>query len=104
MEAPKGKKKNRLIGLPEAKSLAVASSIGLSMVISIFLGLGIGYYLDKWLGTKPWLLLGGLLVGIVAAFNNLIILTKRLENKRIKSNGRDEEDGKRTRNFDEKDR
>jgi ATP synthase protein I len=47
------------------------SGVGLTLVISTVLGLVGGYYLDRWLGTEPWLLLVGLLLGIVAGFVNL---------------------------------
>lgn len=36
----------------------------------IMLG-GIGYFADRWLGTEPWLLIGGLLLGIVVGFYEL---------------------------------
>ena len=36
----------------------------------ILLG-GIGYVLDRWRGTSPWFLLGGLLLGIVVGFYEL---------------------------------
>jgi ATP synthase protein I len=35
------------------------------------LGFAGGYYLDRWLGTSPWLMLVGLLLGIAAGFLNL---------------------------------
>jgi len=36
----------------------------------IVLGL-IGYGIDQWLGTTPWFLLGGLLLGIIVGFYDL---------------------------------
>jgi F0F1-type ATP synthase assembly protein I len=36
----------------------------------IFLG-GIGYALDRWRGTSPWFLLGGLLLGLIVGFYEL---------------------------------
>jgi ATP synthase protein I len=81
---PEGEKKKRSFGLSEARLIAMVSSIGLAMVLSVFFGVALGYYLDKWLGTKPWLFLAGLLVGIIAAFNNLIIMTRRMEKQRSK--------------------
>jgi F0F1-type ATP synthase assembly protein I len=36
----------------------------------ILLG-GIGYAIDRWRGTSPWFLLGGLLLGIVVGFYEL---------------------------------
>jgi ATP synthase protein I len=47
------------------------SGVGLTLVICTVLGLAGGYYLDRWLGTGPWLLLVGLLFGIAAGFVNL---------------------------------
>jgi ATP synthase protein I len=59
--------------------LATASSIGLAVVISIFLGLGLGFWLDRRLGTKPWLTVAGLILGVVAGFRNLWIMAERVE-------------------------
>jgi F0F1-type ATP synthase assembly protein I len=36
----------------------------------ILLG-GIGYALDRWRGTSPWFLMGGLLLGIIVGFYEL---------------------------------
>jgi ATP synthase protein I len=61
------------------KTLGFVSTVGLSMGIAIALGALIGYYLDKWLDTSPWLLLIFLGFGIAAAFRNLYIMYKRVE-------------------------
>ena len=47
------------------------------MVAATFIGLAMGYYLDRWLGTTPWLTLSCLLLGIVSGFRNIFILTRR---------------------------
>jgi ATP synthase protein I len=60
------------------KTLGLVSTVGLSMGIAIALGALIGYYLDKWLDTSPWLLLIFLGFGIAAAFRNLYIMYKRV--------------------------
>jgi ATP synthase protein I len=49
-------------------ALAELSSVGFAMVLATVIGLAGGYYLDQWLGTKPWLLLVGLGFGIAAGF------------------------------------
>ena len=36
----------------------------------IFLG-GIGYAVDRWRGTSPWFLLGGLFLGLIVGFYDL---------------------------------
>jgi F0F1-type ATP synthase assembly protein I len=61
------------------KTLGFVSTVGLSMGIAIALGSLIGYYLDKWLDTSPWLLLVFLGFGIAAAFRNLYVMYKRIE-------------------------
>jgi ATP synthase protein I len=53
------------------RQVGTLSGVGLTLVISTVLGLTGGYYLDRWLGTGPWLLLAGLLLGIAAGFVNL---------------------------------
>lgn len=35
---------------------------------------GLGYFADTWLGTSPWLLLLGLLLGIVVGFYELAMV------------------------------
>jgi F0F1-type ATP synthase assembly protein I len=45
--------------------------VGLTLVISTVLGFWGGHALDGWLGTQPWLMLVGLLLGIASGFINL---------------------------------
>lgn len=59
------------------KDLGYLSTIGMAMAFSIAIGALVGYYLDKWLGTKPWLFFVFLGFGIAAAFRNLYILYKK---------------------------
>ena len=61
------------------RTLGFLSTVGISMVLAICLGTVIGYYLDKWLGTEPWLLLVFLGFGVAAAFRNLFIMYKKAE-------------------------
>jgi ATP synthase protein I len=60
-----------------AIQMAYASSIGISMVIAIFGCLFLGVWLDRKLGTDPYLTLLFLLMGIVAGFRNMYLLIKR---------------------------
>lgn len=48
------------------RQLAEASSIGFQVAFSIFIGLGIGWWLDKTVGTFPWLTLIFIGMGIAA--------------------------------------
>ena len=53
------------------KQLARLSTIGVALVAATAIGLAIGYGLDRWLGTSPWLTLGFTLFGIAGGFLNL---------------------------------
>ncbi len=59
------------------KALAFLSSVGIAMAISIAMGAFIGYHLDKYFGTKPYLSYLFLGLGIAAAFRSLYVLYKR---------------------------
>ena len=59
------------------KSLGFLSSLGISMVAATLIGLAMGIYLDRWLGTSPWLTLIFLVFGIIAGFRNIYLLTQR---------------------------
>ena len=53
------------------------ASVGLEMGIAIAIGAGIGYLLDKWLKTSPWLLIVFLLFGVAAGFKGLYDAARR---------------------------
>ena len=53
------------------RQLGSLSGVGLTLVISTVLGFGGGLVLDRWLGSAPWLMLVGLLLGIASGFVNL---------------------------------
>lgn len=53
------------------RQLARLSTIGVTLVAATAIGLAIGYGLDRWLGTNPWLTLTFTLFGIAAGFVNL---------------------------------
>ncbi len=61
------------------KALAELSSIGMTLVLATVIGLVGGYYLDRWLGTSPWLVMIGLGLGIAAGFVSLFRSVKRTE-------------------------
>ena len=61
------------------KGLAELSTIGMTLVVATVVGLAGGYFLDRWLGTSPFLTIGGLLLGIAAGFVNLFRSVKAAE-------------------------
>ena len=45
--------------------------VGVQFALSIIIGIVIGYYLDKWLSTFPWMTIFWLLIGFAAGLKNL---------------------------------
>jgi ATP synthase protein I len=48
-----------------------AAAASYSLIGAILLFGGIGYACDRWFGTEPWCLVGGLIVGMAAGFYQL---------------------------------
>jgi ATP synthase protein I len=61
------------------RQIASYSTLGLEMGLSVAVGAIIGYYLDKWLHTEPWLLIIFLVFGVVSGFRSLYRALKRFE-------------------------
>jgi F0F1-type ATP synthase assembly protein I len=57
--------------------ISLGGEIAAGIVVPIF----IGYWLDGWLETSPWLLLVGCVVGIVNIFILIFQLNDRLNKK-----------------------
>ena len=45
------------------QGLGMAMRVGVEMMVATLIGAAMGYALDKYLGTRPWLLLVGVLLG-----------------------------------------
>ena len=54
------------------------SAIGIEMAASVAVGGLIGYWLDEYFGTEPWLLFFWLVCGVAAGFRALYRLTKKV--------------------------
>jgi ATP synthase protein I len=72
MVTPQGDDKGTVI-----RQIASYSTLGLEMGLSVAVGAIIGYYLDKWLHTEPWLLIVFLIFGAIAGFRSLYRALKR---------------------------
>jgi F0F1-type ATP synthase assembly protein I len=54
------------------------ASVGIEFSVSTVIGLLGGRWLDGKLGTDPWLMIVGLLLGVVAGFRSLIRTARRV--------------------------
>lgn len=60
-------------------------SLGIDLVANTLVGLVIGYLLDRWLGTMPWLMIAGLILGAAAGFFTIYrTIVQEEENQRHK--------------------
>jgi ATP synthase protein I len=59
------------------KSSVVYGAV-LSLALSIVSCLLVGWALDRWLGTSPWLIVAGILLGSVVGFMQFIRLMSRV--------------------------
>jgi len=58
-----------------------AGTLGLHIVSAIIVGLVIGYFLDDYFGTKPWMIMIFFLVGVVAGFKMVFEDFRRLQRR-----------------------
>ncbi len=72
---------------------ARASTLGWELALPIFIGVLLGYYLDRQLGTKYTFTIGLLMAGIGAGFYNIWSFTSRIDarQKRLREKRRAEE-------------
>jgi len=61
----------------KARQLLNASTIGFSFVTAIVIGTFMGYFLDKYFDTKPYLTLIFMILGVAAGFKNMIYFLKK---------------------------
>jgi len=59
------------------RELGYFASLGMSVALSIFIGLFSGIWLDKKFDTEPVLLFVGLALGIAAGFSNILRAGKK---------------------------
>ena len=65
----------------QSSKLGIAFKMSTEMVAAVLVGTIIGFILDTWFGTKPWLILIFFFVGVVAGILNVIKSAKSIQNK-----------------------
>lgn len=63
------------------RSIGIGFTIPMVMAASVLVGCLIGYHLDRWLGTEPWLFLVFLVLGIVTAIRETMQLVRKMNGK-----------------------
>jgi ATP synthase protein I len=62
-----------------SRGMGLAFRMATELVAALLVGGGIGWFLDRWLDTRPWLLLVFLALGMAAGTLNSFREAKRLE-------------------------
>ena len=65
-------------GQPSSK-LGMAFKMSTELVAAVLVGTIIGFILDNWFGTKPWLILIFFFVGVFAGISNVIRSAKNMQ-------------------------
>ena len=59
--------------------MGIAFKLGTELVASVGVGTIIGFILDNWFGTKPWLIIIFFFIGSIAGLQNVIRTAKRMQ-------------------------
>ncbi len=59
------------------KGIAFATRLGLEMVVAVAVGAVLGYGIDRWLGSGPWIMIVGVFLGGIAGVLNVYRMATR---------------------------
>ena len=84
LKIAKSKIKNQLINDNEKRGsfMGNAFKLGTELVAAVAVGTIIGFILDNWFGTKPWLIIIFFFLGSIAGVLNVFRTAKRMQNRR----------------------
>lgn len=72
-----------------SESMGIAYMMGIHLVSGVIVGIVMGYYLDKFFDTKPWLTLVFLVFGIIAGYRNMFREMARIQRKEAEADAKD---------------
>lgn len=76
-----GEAKPRTV-LDETSAFGIATRLVAELVSGLVVGGGIGWLLDRWLGTSPWLLVVFFILGVVAGITNVFRAARKMNKPR----------------------
>ena len=75
----KASRKNNGSKNQQISSFGAAFKLSTELVAAVAVGTIIGFILDDWFGTKPWLILMFFFVGVIAGIMNVIKSAKNMQ-------------------------
>ena len=81
LKIAKNKAKSRFSSNDKNSSSGMGAAFKMSteLVSAVLVGTIIGFILDNWFGTKPWLILIFFFIGVVAGISNVIRSAKKMQ-------------------------
>lgn len=81
LKAARGQKKTESApgGRGSQSGLGQGLRIGIEMVVSVAVGAGLGYFIDKWVGTAPLFMIVFLFLGFAAGIMNVLRIARGLD-------------------------
>jgi len=76
------RQRSKNLGMPPTRT-GQSLHLGIEMAATLAVGAGIGWFLDRWLDTSPWLLIVFLLLGIGAGLSNAFRLARRYSDELV---------------------
>ena len=61
----------------ENRKSGFAYAAGFTLFVSVVTFCGLGWFLDKWLGTQPWLLIVGIVLGSALGLFQFVRLSSK---------------------------
>ena len=72
-------KKNLGKDVQSVSKIGIAFKMSTELVAAVLVGTIIGFILDNWFGTKPWLILIFFFIGVIAGILNVIRSAKNMQ-------------------------
>jgi ATP synthase protein I len=92
LEAAKGRHAPPKDGAAQGTAMAKAMRLSTELIGGIVVGGAIGYFLDKWLGTEPWLFILMFMLGSAAGIMNVVRTASKEKTPPARSVPDDDED------------
>lgn len=65
----------------EGTSLGYGFRLSVELMAGLLVGLGVGYLIDGWLGTRPWFMLVFMVLGMGGGILNVMRVTRTMEQR-----------------------
>lgn len=65
----------------EGSSFGYGLRLSVELLAGLLVGLGVGYAIDRWLGTRPWMMLVFMILGLAAGILNVMRVSRQMDER-----------------------